>query len=172
MQNEGGSIPARRRAYRSYSRRRTPTRSPRGTMAPEVCIRQNGGGAAGDTPRRTRTFKRSPANRLTGFEQRLQVAKHPAPATAGSSVLKLPRDQGGQLRRPLEVVDDRQPGVNALGAFDFVRHASEATAASSASIVIRHVWTSRRGGSTSMTSPSTATSGEPIARISSLATPR
>ncbi len=56
-------------------------------------------------------------------------------------------------------------------AISYVRRVNpSATIASSMSI--RQVWTSLCGGSASMTSPSTATSGAPIERIASLASPR
>src|SRR5882672_4680656 len=52
----------------------------------------------------------APGQWLSRFEQRLEVAEHPAPATTGTHVFHPAREQERQLRGAFEVVNHGQAG--------------------------------------------------------------
>src|SRR5918994_3309432 len=63
---------------------------------------------------------------LAGFEQRLQIAEHPAPAAACAGVLAPAREDVRELRRSFELVDHGEPGGSAFVLLDFERQPREA----------------------------------------------
>ena len=112
--------------------------------------------------------------------RRLQVAEDPRPAAATHRAeLVVARRHGGQARHAGQLVGDGQPADAVLTGPSISQVSRlKPSAAAVGSMSIRQVCTSRRGGSTSTTSPSTMTSGmsQPIAAdacfISSVANDR